>query len=139
MDINNIKANMKVEELTKEKNNNSIKIIKGSIIAIIFSFIALTIYAAILSYTSVSESTMIPVVVVISGIGILIGSSISTMHIKNKGLVNGGLVGLIYILFLYILSSIVLMKFQMNINTIIMMIVGVITGMIGGIIGVNLK
>lgn len=139
MDINNIKSNMKVEDISKGKNSNSIKIIKGSVIAIVFSLIALTVYAAILSYTSVSESTMIPVIIVISGIGILIGSSISTMHIKNKGLVNGGLVGLIYILFLYILSSIVLMRFQININTIIMIAVAILTGMIGGIIGVNLK
>lgn len=137
MEMNNIKSNIKNDELSKE--NNALKIIKGSIISIIFTLVILTVYAAVLSFTSVSESTMIPVIIVVTGISILIGSSISTMHIKNKGLVNGGLVGLIYMLFIYIVSSIVVMNFEINFNSIIMIIVAILTGMIGGVIGVNIK
>ena len=100
MNISNIASSKKVEEITKEKNNNMIKIIKGSIIAIIITMLALTIYAAILTYTSVSETTMVPVVLTITGISILIGSSMSSISIKKQGIMNGGFVGLIYIIFL---------------------------------------
>lgn len=137
MSISNIASIKKVEDVTKDKN--IFKIIKGSIISIIITLIALTIYAAVLSYTTVSESTMVPVVITITGISILIGSSISSISIKKKGIINGGLVGLIYIIFLYILSSIVFAGFSLNMNSIIMIIVSILTGMIGGIIGVNLK
>ena len=117
------------EDISKEKN--SIKIIKGSIIAIILSLILLTIYAILLSYTTISENTMVPVIITITGISILIGSSISSMHIQKQGMLNGALVGLIYMLLLYILSSILLSSFELNLKSVIMIIVG--------IIGVNMK
>ncbi len=140
MGITNINSVKKMEEITKEKSNsNLIKIIKGSVIAIVLSLIFLTIYAAILSFTSVSETTMVPVVLVLTGISILIGSSMSSISIKRQGIINGGLVGLIYVLFLYVVSSIAGIGFGLNMNAIIMLIVGVITGMIGGVIGVNIK
>ena len=137
MDISNITAGKKIEDISKEKN--SIKIIKGSIIAIILSLILLTIYAILLSYTTISENTMVPVIITITGISILIGSSISSMHIQKQGMLNGALVGLIYMLLLYILSSILLSSFELNLKSVIMIIVGIVTGMIGGIIGVNMK
>ncbi len=140
MGVANINSVKKMEDITKEKSNsNIIKIIKGSAIAIVLSLVFLTIYAAILSFTSVSETTMIPVVLVLTGISILIGSSMSSISIKKQGILNGGLVGLIYVLFLYIVSSIVGVGFELNMNAIIMLVVEVITGMIGGVIGVNIK
>lgn len=137
MDISNITAGKKIEDISKEKN--SLKIIKGSIIAIILSVILLTIYALLLSYTTISENTMVPVIITITGISILVGSSISSMHIKRQGMVNGALVGLIYMLTLYVLSSILLSSFEINLKSVIMIGVGILAGMIGGIIGVNMK
>ena len=137
MNINNIVSGKKIEGISKDKS--SIKIIKGTVISIILSLVLLTIYATLLSYTSISESTMVPVIITITGISILIGSSISSMHIKKQGMLNGALVGLIYMLTIYILSSIFLSSFEININSIIMIAVGIVTGMIGGIIGVNMK
>ena len=137
MNISNIASVKKIEDISKDKS--SIKIIKGMVISIILSLILLTIYAALLSYTSISESTMVPVIITITGISILIGSSISSMHIKKQGMLNGALVGLIYMLTIYILSSIFLSSFEININSIIMISVGIVTGMIGGVIGVNMK
>jgi len=116
-----------------------IKIGKGSIIAIFISLILLFIFAAVLTYTNINESTINPVIIVISGISILIGSSVSTLKIRKNGLINGGAVGLIYILTIYILSSITGIGFNLNIYSVIMCIISVIAGMIGGIIGVNLK
>lgn len=140
MSITNISSLKKVEDVSKDKkNNNIIKIIKGSIISIVITLLALTIYAAILSYTSVSETTISPVILIITGISILIGSSMSSISIKKQGIINGGLVGLIYILFIYIVSSIISVGFSLNMNSIIMIIVAILTGMVGGIIGVNIK
>ena len=137
MNTSNIVSGKKIEDISKDKN--SIKIIKGTIIAFVLSLILLTIYATLLSFTSISETTMVPVIISITGVSILIGSSISSIHIKKQGLLNGALVGLIYMLALYILSSIIFSSFVLNVNSIIMIIVGVVTGMIGGVIGVNMK
>lgn len=119
-------------------NKNIIRVIKGSILAIIMTIILLTIYATILTHTNVSENSMIPVVITISGISILMGSSLSSLKIRKQGMLNGALVGLIYMLVLYLISSMLLTGFSINMNSIIMIIVGTIAGIIGGVIGVNL-
>ena len=139
MDIANLNFLKKNDAPAKEKNNSVVKVIKGSAIAIILTLIFLSIYAALLSATNISEATMVPVVLVITGISILIGSSMSTVSIKSQGMLNGFLVGLIYMAVLYIISSIMLVGFEFNLNSVIMLIVGAVTGMIGGVIGVNIK
>lgn len=83
---------------------------------------------------------MIPTVIIISTIiSILIGSSISTIKIRKNGIVNGGIIGLIYILGIYLISSMVEIGFALNIYSIIMIILSILAGMIGGIVGVNIK
>lgn len=121
----------------KLNNNNIIKVIKGSIISFLVSVILLFIFASLLVYTSLQETTIKPVVIIISIISILIGSSLSSIKIKKNGIINGALVGLIYILTIYILSSISLIGFNLNLYSIIMMIGATVSGMIGGVIGVN--
>lgn len=121
-----------------EVNKNIIRVVKGSGFAIVISLILLFIYASLLTSTNISETTMVPVVITISGISILIGSSISSFKIKKQGMLNGALVGLIYMILIYLLSSILLAGFILNMQSIIMIIVGALAGMIGGIIGVNL-
>lgn len=119
-------------------NNNIVKVIKGSIIAFLISIMLLFIFASLLVYTNIQENTIKPVVIIISIISILVGSSLSSIKIKRKGIVNGALVGTIYIMVIYILSSICFVGFELNLESIIMIISSIISGMIGGVIGVNI-
>ncbi len=134
--MTNTIQNITTEE--SEVKKNIIRIIKGSVFAIILSIVFLLIYALVLTYTDISESTIIPVVTVIVGISILIGSMVSVRKIRKNGLLNGGIVGLIYVIALYITSSMCLVGFSITLNSLIVLIVGILTGMVGGIIGVNL-
>lgn len=128
-----------MENLDKnEVMQNFIRIIKGSVTAIITTLILLFIFATILTYTNIQEGVISPVIIIITAVSILIGSSISTMRINKMGLINGALVGLIYILTIYLISSITGSGFNLQIQTIIMMVASIVAGMIGGIIGVNL-
>ena len=119
-------------------NNNIVKVIKGSIIAFLISIMLLFIFASLLVYTNIQENTIKPVVIIISIISILVGSSLSSIKIKRNGIVNGALVGTIYIMVIYILSSICFVGFELNLESIIMIISSIISGMIGGVIGVNI-
>ena len=103
-------------------NNNIVKVIKGSIIAFLISIMLLFIFASLLVYTNIQENTIKPVVIIISIISILVGSSLSSIKIKRKGIVNGALVGTIYIMVIYILSSICFVGFELNLESIIMII-----------------
>lgn len=122
-----------------EFSQNLIRIVKGTVTSIIITLILLLIFAFLLTYTPIQESVINPVIIVITGISLLIGSSISTLKIKKNGLINGGVVGLIYILLIFLASSVTGSGLNINLMSIIMIIGSIVSGMIGGIIGVNLK
>ena len=114
-----------------EKENKFIKnIAKGIFISLIATIVFLLIFSIILTYSNVKEDIINPVI-------ILIGSSISSMKIGKNGLLNGGIIGGFYILIIYTISSILNWKFGLNLQAIILIIVGIVFGILGGIIGVN--
>lgn len=112
-------------------------IFKGVIISIIFTLIFLFVFSIILTYTNISESFTAPVIIVITAISIFIGSSIGNFKMKKNGLLNGALIGGIYLSCIYLLSGIINQKFSLTIQSIIIIVAGMLCGMFGGIIGVN--
>lgn len=127
------------KSIENKEQSSIVKVLKGSIISIITTFVLLFIFALLLAYTNMSERIIAPVVICVSGMSILIGSIISSKRIKKQGLINGGAVGFIYILVIYLISSIIQKDFGFNTNSIIMILVCVFAGALGGIIGVNQK
>ena len=128
-----------MENTNTGKENYILAIGKGIIFSFVATLVLLFIFSIVLTYTNISENTITPVIIILTGISILIGSSLATVKIKKKGLFNGALIGGIYVVILYFLSSILNTGFGLGTSTIIMIIVGIITGMLGGIVGVNLK
>lgn len=113
-------------------------ILRSIIISYLISIFMIMVYAILLAYTNLSESTIPVVTFVISLISVFIGSSLSLIKIREKGLINGGIVGFFYVIILYLLSSISSTGFGMNGYSFSMIIFNVLIGMIGGIIGVNM-
>ena len=62
---------------------------------------------------------------------------VSAVNINKNGIVNGSIIGAIYMITIYLLSSIFVSGFNLNMQAIIMIVISIIAGMIGGIIGVN--
>lgn len=116
-----------------------VQISKGIAFSIIITLVLLFIYAILLTYTSIKESTIPIVTIAITAISILAGSSISTIKLNKNGLLNGGIIGFLYVFILYIIASIVQTGFALNAYSIIMIIAAIIAGMAGGIMGVNIK
>ena len=113
------------------------KIFKGVLISLVVSFVLLAIFAIVLTYTSVSENTIVPVIIVVTGISILVGTILESRKIVKNGIWLGGIIGLVYVLILYIISSLLNADFSINIQSFILILVAIFSGMIGGIIGVN--
>lgn len=130
---------IKMSDSLNESGNNIKKILIGSGISIIITIIGLIIFASLLTYTSIAESTIPTVIIIITIISILIGSSMCMSTVKKNGIINGVLVGLIYIGFIYILSSVIEGNFALDLKSIIMIIGALLAGAVGGIIGVNRK
>lgn len=125
-------------EISNADNKTLKNILKGTIISLITTLVFFLVFALLLTYTNISEETIFPVIVVITGISILLGSSLGNIKIKKNGIFNGGVIGLIYMLFLYLASSCFMGDFSLNINSIILIIAATLAGMLGGIIGVNI-
>ena len=122
----------------EEKKNNFIRILKGVIIAYVITMILIAAYSMILAYTNVPESTIPTCVVVISIVSIMLSSSLTLKNIKEKGLINGAIIGAVYLITIYILSSIFAVGFSVNTFSIVMLIFSILAGIVGGIVGVNL-
>ena len=118
---------------------NSKYILKGVAISIIMTLIFLFIFSIILTYTNVSEKLITPFIIIITAISILIGSSIGNTKMRKNGLLNGALIGGIYLVLIYLISSIISQNFILTMQSIIVIITGMICGMAGGIIGINKK
>ena len=128
-----------MEKVQVKENNTIATIAKGIGISLLITVIALIIFSIILTYTNIEENVINPVIMIITAISILIGSSIENTKIKKNGLINGGMIGGCYILIIYLISSILNWKFSLNVNSIIMIVAAIIFGILGGIIGVNRK
>jgi len=59
--------------------------------------------------------------------------------IRNRGWLNGSIVGLVYMIILYLFSSLMYKNFTIDKYVITMTVIGVLTGAIGGIVGINVK
>lgn len=110
---------------------NSIQIIKGVGVALLTTLVCLIIFAIILTYTSVGEACIDPVIIVITGASILLGSFLSNIKMKKNGMLNGGIVALTYLLILYVISSLLNWKFGLSLRSLIMLVVGIIFGIFG--------
>ena len=123
-----------------EKNNNMIIVLlKGIGISFILTIVLFYILGMILSSTSDPEKIITPGIIVITGVSILIATSIVMLKSKDKGLIIGGSIGIIYFLLIYMVSSIILNNFELNMYSIIMFLAAFVCGAIGGIVGVNIR
>lgn len=123
--------------MEENSSKNIINIGKGVLISLLFTIIFLIIFSTLLTYTNISEKLITPVIIVITAISIFIGSTIGNLKMNKNGLINGGAIGGMYLISIYVISSIMSQNFTLNMQSIIMIIIGIICGMFGGIIGVN--
>lgn len=128
-----------MENHVQTENKAFINIMKGVGISFLSTVILLLIFSCILTYSNISENTINPVIIIITAISILLGSSIGNAKIKKNGLINGGGIGGIYILIIYLISSLLNWDFGFSIEAIVLTVVGIAFGILGGIIGVNKK
>lgn len=114
-----------------------LSILKGSIIAIAITLFSMFIVSVIFTLTNISEAFIPQIIIAVTSISILIGSIIASINIGKMGILNGALVGFIYLFTIYLLSSIIVCGFSFNVKSLIMIVISIVLGIIGGIIGVN--
>ena len=113
--------------------------IKGVVSSFTISIILFYILGIILTSINITEKIITPAILIITGLSILIATSVVMIKNNEKGLLKGGLIGLSYFSILYIVSSISMQNFEINVYSMIMLVITFICGSIGGIVGINIK
>ncbi|HHW31812.1 MAG TPA: TIGR04086 family membrane protein [Clostridiaceae bacterium] len=116
-----------------------LSIVKAVALSYIITIPIFTVLALLITYTNFPDKFILPGVIVTTIISILIAGTSSSRNLKSNGWLNGGLVGLVYMIVLYLLSSIVFKDFSINEHVLTMTVIGILTGSIGGIIGINIR
>lgn len=132
--IMTMKSNLGQGESLKFTN-----LMKGLLMSYIVTIPAFMLFALILANVNFPQRLINPCVVVITIASVLTAGIVSTKGIKDKGWLNGGIVGLVYMLMLYIASSIAYKSFKIDKYVVTMTVIGILAGAIGGIAGINTK
>lgn len=119
-----------------EKTNH---IIKGLGYSYVLTLVTLLIYNAFLTFTSLSGDTIPVASSVITTLSSAIGGFYASKKIKEKGLLNGFLVGFIYISCLVLILYLAKDSFVFEIDMMYKVILVSLSGAIGGVLGVNFK
>lgn len=129
-----------IKDNSNDKRGSTVLIIgKGVLIAYIISIILLIIYGILLTITSLSESSMSTVIMVVTMISIALASIYTAVKLGSKGWLNGALVGLVYMIILFFLSLIFNTGVSFDGFILFRMFMGLIIGALSGVIGINLK
>lgn len=120
-------------------NLNSLPVIgKGVVVALIISLVVFIFSSAIINYTPVSETIVPYLAYVTSIISIFAGAFYVIKKLSFKGLLNGGLTGVFYVLILLILGRFVIGEFPVFSSFLIKVFLGFVFGAVSGIIGRNM-
>lgn len=114
-------------------------VFKGVITSYIFTFVSFLVFAVLLSTTNIPDSYVSGVLCIISTMSVLIGSATCTKKANSQGLLWGSIVGIVYSLFLYLISSLLFVGFSIPLSSIYLITLSTLFGAIGGVIGINLK
>lgn len=128
-----------MEKVENQIVSKGLLFIKGVAISFIITIILFYILGIILTYTSMPEKIITPAIIIITGVSILIGTSISLIKTDKKGMIKGGLIGITYFFIIYMISSMLLKNFEINVYSGIMFFSTFVCGCVGGIVGVNMK
>ncbi len=113
------------------------KYLKGISISLFLSLSMIFVLSILVSNTKFSESLIKPATMIITFISIFCRAYSVSKTKKEKGIVNGITMGIIYVGILYLISVILNYGFYLTLSSIIMIVIGMIGGLIGGVIGVN--
>ena len=134
-----MKLKAKKSSIKMPKNAFVFSVAKGALVAVCVSLVLVLLFAFLLKFTNIPESTIKPVNQVIKGLSILIGVFVGLRKSKELGLVSGLLIGFIYTIVAFVIFSILGGVFAFDLTFLNDILFGAVMGAICGIICVNLK
>lgn len=120
------------------KERSIISVIKGTVVSVAITLILILLFAVLIRFLSIPESAIFPVNQVIKALSIFIGLLVITKGAKEKGLIKGLLLGLLYFILNHVIFSILQGAFSVTISNIYDLLLTTLMGGILGLIAVNI-
>ena len=104
----------------------------------ILTCIMIIVFSLLLTFTSIREAKipMLNTIVMITSIAS--GGIYVSLKAKEKGWINGGILGISYYMIIILLSLAFVKPFVLDVFTITKLLMAFVTGTISGIIGINI-
>jgi len=112
---------------------------RGLIRGYIVSLVLFLIVALLVTYTSMGENLIPLITSIIMIVGIVFSAVYCSVHLRNKGWLHGGVVGLGFVLILILLSKVFISDYSFDSIALYKIGLGMGAGIIGGMLGVNIK
>ncbi len=113
--------------------------LKGAGIAAVLTLLVFLAAAFVLSYTPLPESAIPYIAYIVQIIGAAVSGFIPAKRAGTRGILTGAASGGLYILIIWLSSSLFSDGISFGSHILTMIAISVISGAIGGILGVNLK
>ena len=119
-------------------NNSPLSaLLKGVLTSFILTFIVFTVYAILLTYTSLQEKNVNVVMLVSTAISCILCGFITGRKASSKGILWGTLSGFIYIAIMLLISISTVGSFSFSPKMLISIGLALCCGALGGVIGIN--
>ncbi|TJX16131.1 TIGR04086 family membrane protein [Tissierella creatinini] len=113
-------------------------VIRGLTYAFTITLILLFAFSLILRFTSLSETKTIQFNIIVMILGVAVASFYIGMKLKEKGWLNGAIIGFIYYLIIILINITFLKGDSTMVLLVSKLFLSTLTGFIGGMIGVNI-
>ena len=101
-------------ENTSKKN--ALSVVFGVVTALVISFAAFAILAAVMLWGGIGEGMAGPLTIAVSVISILVGAFLTARRIGEKGWLWGAVCGLVYYIIVYICALSAMMEFNFSLE-----------------------
>lgn len=119
--------------------NNVSGIIRGLLVSISISLIAILIFAVLLRFVTLPDIVIKIVNQIIKVLSILFGVKATLKKDKSKGLIKGIVLGILYTFTSYLVFSVLIASFSFGLSFLYDIIFSALVGLICGVIFVNAK
>lgn len=112
--------------------------LRGLALAFIITFILLLVVALVLRFTDIRESNITLFNNLVLTASIVFSSAILGRKVKERGWLNGAILGFLYYFIIIILNLLFNKPFNFSVFLLIRLLIATTLGAIGGMIGINL-
>lgn len=112
---------------------------RGLLRGYILSLLLFLISSVIVTYTPISGDVVPVLTSIVMVLSVAYASIYTAIHLRSKGWLHGGIVGLLYIVILILLSKLFIPHYAFDRVVLYKIITSLVAGIVGGMIGINMK